>query len=378
MYQPSEFESLGQIADRPSLVLVKHGNRYFRMHHKVFASVLLELSENGGDAEASDRKMAAEFLRELSAAKPPAPKVREVASVDVTAIAVLVARVTAPITALSNPIKAVILTVLLAANAFLAAFGWAHPAASGVLAHKALVITAGMFAISILHELCHSAVAMNLGCNVKRIGLGFYRIIPVFFSDVSDIWRLPARDRVSVDAAGIFAQAVIGIALYAISISSAEPMATGVRYLFAANLFVIVLNLLPFARLDGYWIVSDLFDVANLQKDSRAALKDVIGRLRGRWTHASTTRWGLAIYALLNFIFTFALLSAFVYVISNFIYQAFVGGLSRQKLVQMASHPFAWLAAAFIAIRVVGLWRRITASRSSISRGENEPVQQAH
>ena len=141
---------------------------------------------------------------------------------------------------------------------------------------EAGVSIAAMLIVMACHELGHSVAAARYGCRHHRIGLGVFFILPVFYADVSEIWRLPVPKRIVVSAAGIAVQLWIGAALTLAGYFVPTSVSPVFSAIMAMNILSIALNLLPFAKLDGYWIISDMIGLQDLNKQSFALLGRLI------------------------------------------------------------------------------------------------------
>ena len=131
------------------------------------------------------------------------------------------------------------------------------------------VYIAVMIASSLFHELGHSAATYYYGGNHSGIGIGFYLLTPVLYSDVSSAWKFEMRKRIVVNLAGIYFELIFGTTLICFA------LVTGIKALLiipAIILFKTLFNLFPFFRTDGYWILSDLINIPNLQKTSNHQL----------------------------------------------------------------------------------------------------------
>jgi putative peptide zinc metalloprotease protein len=129
------------------------------------------------------------------------------------------------------------------------------------------------------HELGHAAAAQVYGAKHGPIGIGLYAILPVFYTDVSDAWRLPRHARTIIDLGGIYFQL-----LWATLLSTAFFM-TERSFLMMAVLWTnlsVLLSLNPFLRFDGYWVVSDVLGIPNLRRRSREILIQRIRSFLGR------------------------------------------------------------------------------------------------
>ncbi|WP_237133370.1 HlyD family efflux transporter periplasmic adaptor subunit [Pseudohongiella sp. O18] len=127
-----------------------------------------------------------------------------------------------------------------------------------------LVLTAA----KILHELGHAYACKRFGCRVPSIGVAFLVMWPVLYTDASDAWRLTSRyQRMAIGGAGIVVELVL--AIYATLLWSFLPdgaLRSSVFLLATATwLVTLFINLNPFMRFDGYYLLSDLLGIPNLQ-----------------------------------------------------------------------------------------------------------------
>ncbi|HEX9314079.1 MAG TPA: hypothetical protein VGA71_01545 [Actinomycetota bacterium] len=130
------------------------------------------------------------------------------------------------------------------------------------------------------HELGHATAGRYGGADPGVIGVGIYLIWPVFFSDLTDSYRLCRSGRVRADLGGVYFNAVFMLlvgGLYAV---------TGLHWLIlliAVQHLAVAQQFLPFLRLDGYYLVSDLAGVPDLFGRIRPVLASLLpGRRPGR------------------------------------------------------------------------------------------------
>ncbi len=116
----------------------------------------------------------------------------------------------------------------------------------------------------LFHELGHASASASYGITPKTIGFGFYYVFPVFYSDVSKIWVLNKYKRIIVNLGGIYFQIIFINVLIVLCYLSGYTQLTYVIYI---NYLIILVSLNPFFRNDGYWILSDYFNIPNLQKE---------------------------------------------------------------------------------------------------------------
>ncbi|WP_396178071.1 peptidase, M50 family protein [Flavobacterium sp.] len=116
-----------------------------------------------------------------------------------------------------------------------------------------------------MHEFGHASAAHHYGAKHGGIGGGFYLLMPVYFADVTDIWKLSKAQRIVVNFAGIYFELifVILIILTGLFLNMTEMLVFGYLILLSS-----LRNLNPFIRSDGYWILSDTIEKPNLMYHS--------------------------------------------------------------------------------------------------------------
>jgi putative peptide zinc metalloprotease protein len=116
---------------------------------------------------------------------------------------------------------------------------------------------------SLFHELGHASACSYFNTRHGGIGFGLYLNFPVFYTDVSNIWTLSRKQRITVNLAGIYFQLIYILPLIILSFLIPNQLIS--HFILVINLnFLIILN--PFFRFDGYWVTSDLLGVPNLRK----------------------------------------------------------------------------------------------------------------
>ena len=123
------------------------------------------------------------------------------------------------------------------------------------------------------HELGHALTAKRYGCRVPTMGLALMVLMPVLYTDVSDAWRIVARrPRLLIGAAGMLTE--LGLALIATFLWSFLPDGPlrSAAFLVATTTWItsLAINLSPFMRFDGYYLLADWLGVSNLQPRSFA------------------------------------------------------------------------------------------------------------
>jgi putative peptide zinc metalloprotease protein len=215
-----------------------------------------------------------------------------------------------------------------------------------------------LLATNVLHEMAHAAACKHYGGRVERIGVMLMYLQPVLYCDVSDSWRFPdTRHKIVVAAAGLVLQLVLAALAGTAWVFSGAP----VLYVFAAvNLALIVLNLIPFVKLDGYWMLVHKLGEPNLRQKGLEAVDIGMRRLLGRRDDRAV-RPAVAVFAV-----------GHVIAVPTF----WIIGLS--SLYRYSSHvslPFAYgmvalfgLPLAIRFLRAAAAWLRSTLAQPQVAR----------
>ncbi|MBB2206304.1 HlyD family efflux transporter periplasmic adaptor subunit [Gluconacetobacter takamatsuzukensis] len=121
----------------------------------------------------------------------------------------------------------------------------------------------------ILHECGHGIAARHFGCRVPSMGVAFLVLWPVLWTDTTDAWRLTrTRDRLVIDCAGMVAETLLAACASIVwSVLPDGPLRDGAFTLGSSTwILTLSVNLSPLMRFDGYYILSDLLGVPNLQE----------------------------------------------------------------------------------------------------------------
>ncbi|NOR69493.1 MAG: HlyD family efflux transporter periplasmic adaptor subunit [Methylomarinum sp.] len=128
------------------------------------------------------------------------------------------------------------------------------------------------FALSlakILHELGHAYTAHRYGCRVATMGVAFLVMFPVLYTDTSDAWKLTSRrQRLGIAIAGIAVELALAIICTSLWHFLPDGALRSAVFLMASTTWIMTLliNLNPFMRFDGYYLLSDFLGVENLQQ----------------------------------------------------------------------------------------------------------------
>jgi putative peptide zinc metalloprotease protein len=154
------------------------------------------------------------------------------------------------------------------------------------------------------HEFGHAAAARYAGATPGAIGVGLYLVWPVFYTDVTDSYRLGRRGRLRVDLGGLYFNAIFAVATVAIWTATGWD---ALLLLVPAQLLHMLHQLVPFVRFDGYHILADLTGVPDLFAHIKPTLLRMLPTRRGRkepavlrpWARAVVTLWVITVVPVL-------------------------------------------------------------------------------
>lgn len=223
------------------------------------------------------------------------------------------------------------------------------------------------FLLSMLHELGHVSASSRFGVKVTNIGAGIYFGFPVLYSDLNEVWRLNSRRRIIISLGGIYLQLLINIPLF-FFLYFADGFAKDVlTILVYTNIASTIINIIPFAKLDGYWVISDIFSRPNLEREAKQAIKQLALRMIGK--HAGESfifdRW-LISYAVLQFIYYVAILSLLFIFGESFVRDLLSNARDAASMrTFLANHAAQLIVFLIISVRILsnavswvrGTWR---------------------
>lgn len=133
---------------------------------------------------------------------------------------------------------------------------------------------------SILHEFGHIVASFKYNAKPRKVGIGLYLLMPVFFVDLSESWTLDRKKRCIIDLGGIYLQ-IISVLAYLPMIFCDNSLfnITNYKIIVYATLTNVLFNLNPTLKMDGYWALSDLTGVVNIHFRTKRKLINFVRKV---------------------------------------------------------------------------------------------------
>ena len=181
-------------------------------------------------------------------------------------------------------------------------------------------------AVKLLHEFGHSAVVKKYGGEVHTVGVMFMLLAPLPYMDASASWSFRKKwHRVFVGAGGMlfeFFIAAVALILWA-NLGGGTLKAIAYNVFIICSVSTVLFNINPLMRFDGYYILTDVLDMPNLQQRSVSHLKYLLERYVFRKYDAENVaeswneRFVYTFYGIASAIYRFFLFAGLVIAISE-------------------------------------------------------------
>jgi putative peptide zinc metalloprotease protein len=178
------------------------------------------------------------------------------------------------------PVMAVALAVVALSQIWLFTRGDPGGAVAHVVARPFSLpaIAALMILAGVVHALGHASALRYGGGRARSMGVGLYLCLPVLYTDVTESYRLRRSARVRTDLGGLYFHLLAASALVAAGAATGEPLLIVAAFLIDLD---VARQLVPFIRLDGYWVLADLTGIPDLFSHAIPRLKSRLGRRAG-------------------------------------------------------------------------------------------------
>jgi putative peptide zinc metalloprotease protein len=175
--------------------------------------------------------------------------------------------------------------------------------------------------LGFFHESAHGLTCKHYGAEVHAMGFHLIYLAPAFFVDVTEAWVYASRwQRLMTILAGVWVEmifcAIATIVWWGTPVGSdAHDMAYKIMLL--TGIAVVVVNMNPLIKLDGYYAFSEIIGFADIKEKSTAYLSGLVkGHVFRMPVEAEFVprrrRAGYLTYAVLSGVYSYSLLFAVV------------------------------------------------------------------
>jgi putative peptide zinc metalloprotease protein len=212
-----------------------------------------------------------------------------------------------------------------------------------------------LMVMGFIHESAHGLTCKHFGGEVHNMGLMFLYLVPCFFVDVTESWVSATRvQRLATIIAGIWIELVIcGVAMVVWLNTPQGQWLNELTYkvILLTGVAVIVLNVNPLLKIDGYYFLTEAIGIPDLKERSTEFVsgwfQHHILRLPVEVISIPRRRTPLfVLYALASGAYSYLLLFAFI---------RFTYNVTSHWLAEFAVIPAGWLAFTMFRSRLRSL-----------------------
>lgn len=139
-----------------------------------------------------------------------------------------------------------------------------------------ILLYLGMVVIKTLHEFGHALFCRKFGGEVHVMGVMLMIFTPMPYVDATSSWSFRGRrERVLVGAAGMIVELFVAALATFVWARTAPGTVHNLAYnmMFVASVSTLIFNINPLLRFDGYYILSDLLEIPNLNQRALGQLR---------------------------------------------------------------------------------------------------------
>ncbi len=213
-----------------------------------------------------------------------------------------------------------------------------------------------LLAMGFIHESAHGLTCKHYGGEVHNMGLMFLYLTPCFFVDVTESWVSATKlQRLATIIAGIWIEMVLcGVAM--IVWTNTQPSAfvhdLAYKVILITGLAVIMLNLNPLLKLDGYYFWTEVIGIPDLKERSTSFVS--------AWFQKSVLRLPVEVLTVPRrrapLFVAYAVASGVYSYLMLFVVVRFSYNVTSKLMAEFALIPAGALAIAIFRSRLKSLW----------------------
>jgi putative peptide zinc metalloprotease protein len=170
------------------------------------------------------------------------------------------------------------------------AHGWLYlvhgittPLHDALYAPGQLLLVGGMMVLaSLFHEFGHASALRYGGGRVRGMGAGVYLFYPMFYTDVTESYRLGRWARLRTDIGGFYFELLFALGSLALYLVSRQEFLLSIMVLTD---LAVLSEVSPLVRFDGYWVLTDLVGIPDLFSQASPFLRSVFSQTGPFWQH---------------------------------------------------------------------------------------------
>ena len=220
-----------------------------------------------------------------------------------------------------------------------------------------------LFVLGFIHETAHGLTCKHFGGEVHTMGLMFLYLTPAFFVDVTETWISATKvQRLWTIIAGIWIEMVVcGAAMLVWTNTAAGYWLHDLMYkvILITGVAVVVMNLNPLLKLDGYYFLTEFLGIPDLKERSTAFvtewLQNRVLRMPVEVSPIPRRRMPFyVLYALISGAYSYLVL----FTVIRFSYNVTSKLLAEFALIPAGAFAFAIFRSRLVSLRaaVVRLW----------------------
>lgn len=130
--------------------------------------------------------------------------------------------------------------------------------------------------IKLIHELSHAMAIRHWQGEVREVGATLFLLVPVPYVDASAASSFPdKRQRMLVSAMGVIAETLIAFIALIVWLNAADSIVRAAAFacMLIGGMSTVLVNANPLMRYDGYYVLTDWFELPGLAARSDAWLR---------------------------------------------------------------------------------------------------------
>jgi len=247
---------------------------------------------------------------------------------------------------------------------------------SSIISFQGALLYMMVFVVcKLLHELGHAYMCRSFGIPVPTLGVAFLVFWPVLYTDTTLSWSLNSKARMRIALAGMWVETYVTIIAALIWCNTTNVTLQTVCYLVVAVNWVasLLINVSPFMRFDGYYVLADFLKMPNFQPRAFALTRWQLRCWLFGWNDPPPEKFSknlhyfLVIYSLTTWIYRLIIYIGIAFLVYHFFIKLLGIILFIIELHYFILAPFVNEFKAWLAMREKFHWNTHTIVTASIT-----------